>query len=203
MQCAPDAAVRRWISYGLGRHLFIGVYGVAHPRWRHSYGRQVYHRHPRTICRAICPYIGDSFVLMHDNARPHKAQCVNDYLRMVQITALEWPAYSPDLNPIEHLRDCSNLLHGPSRTCDRHCTTYVINSLSMTFSPSSRVCQDGVRLSSVPEEVIHGIETDPTPPSAVAVRTNPTARPFACTLTSHSVSLRYWGGIYHVIFNIQ
>ena len=36
------------------------------------------------------PYIGDSFVLMHDNARPHKAQCANDYLRTVQITALEW-----------------------------------------------------------------------------------------------------------------
>ena len=35
------------------------------------------------------PYIGNSFVLMQDNARPHKAQCVNDYIRMVQITALE------------------------------------------------------------------------------------------------------------------
>ena len=27
------------------------------------------------------PYIGDSFVLMHDNVRPHKAQYVNGYLR--------------------------------------------------------------------------------------------------------------------------
>src|SRR5678815_897773 len=33
------------------------------------------------------------------------AQCVNDYLRTVQIKALECPAYRPDLNPIEHLWD--------------------------------------------------------------------------------------------------
>src|SRR5678815_5375678 len=50
--------------------------------------------------------------------------------------------------------------------------TYGIKSLSRTFAHSLRACQDGVRQLSVPEGVIHGIETDPTPPAAVAVSTN-------------------------------
>lgn len=49
--------------------------------------------------------MGENPVFMHDNARPHTAAIVTDYLQEVGITRMEWPARSPDLNPIEHAWD--------------------------------------------------------------------------------------------------
>ncbi|GFV06843.1 transposable element Tcb2 transposase [Trichonephila clavipes] len=54
----------------------------------------------------VRPYaaaIGNDFILMDDNARPHRARIVEEYLENHGLERMEWPARSPDLNPTEHL----------------------------------------------------------------------------------------------------
>ncbi len=54
----------------------------------------------------VCPYfgaIGNYFILMDDNARPHRAVVVEEYLEGLSLERMEWPARSTDLNPIKHL----------------------------------------------------------------------------------------------------
>lgn len=49
--------------------------------------------------------MGAHFLFMDDNACPHRAALVDDYLETEDTTCLDWPANSPNLNPIEHAWD--------------------------------------------------------------------------------------------------
>ncbi|GFW45021.1 transposable element Tcb2 transposase [Trichonephila clavipes] len=44
-------------------------------------------------------------VFQQDNVRPHVAKTVKSYLHSQQVQLLPWPAYSPDMSPIEHVWD--------------------------------------------------------------------------------------------------
>ena len=53
----------------------------------------------------VRPYagaVGENFILMDDNACAHRARITNQYLEQATVVRMEWPARSPDLNPIEH-----------------------------------------------------------------------------------------------------
>ena len=44
-----------------------------------------------------------NLMFQHDNARPHVARVCRDFLNQNNVEVLDWPPYSPDINPIEHL----------------------------------------------------------------------------------------------------
>ncbi|GFW34056.1 transposable element Tc3 transposase [Trichonephila clavipes] len=49
--------------------------------------------------------MGAEFLFKDDNARPHRANIVDECLQSEDITRMDWSAYSPNLNPIEHVWD--------------------------------------------------------------------------------------------------
>ncbi|GBN46319.1 hypothetical protein AVEN_262271-1 [Araneus ventricosus] len=55
--------------------------------------------------------VGPEFILMDDKARPHIALLVGEFLESEDIRRMDWPARSPDLNPIS---DEVNLGNGNS-----------------------------------------------------------------------------------------
>ncbi|GFV37316.1 transposable element Tcb2 transposase [Trichonephila clavipes] len=58
---------------------------------------------------------------MDDNVRPHRTLAAEELLESENITRMDWSAYFPDLNPIEHVWDAlgrriAARLHHPENT---------------------------------------------------------------------------------------
>ena len=48
---------------------------------------------------------GRNFVYVQDKAQPHTARDMVAFLDQQNVEVMDWPARSPEMNPIEHVRD--------------------------------------------------------------------------------------------------
>jgi transposase len=56
-----------------------------------------------TLQEGLLPHYRRSQLFMQDNARIHTSRATRAWLVLKRVRTIDWPAYSPDLNPIEHL----------------------------------------------------------------------------------------------------
>jgi hypothetical protein len=57
----------------------------------------------QALLPSVLPIFGNNFVFQQDNCPIHTAHLIRDFLQTNEVTTLDWPARSPDLNPIENI----------------------------------------------------------------------------------------------------
>ncbi|GFU97307.1 transposable element Tcb1 transposase [Trichonephila clavipes] len=67
----------------------------------HIYQDVILEQHVRLFRGAM----GAQFLFIDDNASPHRANIVGECLQLEDITRMDWPAYSSNLNPKEYVWD--------------------------------------------------------------------------------------------------
>ena len=93
----------------LAQEFGIGQSGIGHTMldWKRAVPTLAFRWRDGIIKPVVVPYLQrhNVGIFQHDNARPHTARHTQNILRVHNVNALQWPARSPDLSPIEHLWD--------------------------------------------------------------------------------------------------
>ena len=103
-----DANVVRRVAFGGGGVMVWGGITDGHRTRLHFIdGNLNSARYRDEILRPIVvPFVRlHNVTFQQDNARPHVARICTEFLQAEQVPVLPWPAYSPDMSPIEHLWD--------------------------------------------------------------------------------------------------
>ncbi|GFT78416.1 transposable element Tc3 transposase [Trichonephila clavipes] len=98
-QCYGGAGWLVWGGIILGSRTDMHVQSVT--MTGHIYRDVILEQQVRLLRGAM----GAEFLFMDDNARPHCANIVDGCFQSEEITRMDWPAYSPDLNQIEYAWD--------------------------------------------------------------------------------------------------
>jgi transposase len=61
------------------------------------------HKYIELLNKSLRPFVKSGLKFMHDGASIHQSKLTKDWLKKNKIETIEWPAHSPDLNPIENL----------------------------------------------------------------------------------------------------
>jgi hypothetical protein len=81
------------ISYGQRTQLHLSDGNLNAQRYRDEILRPI-----------VVPFIRrHQLMFQHDNARPHVTSVFTHFLEDENVPVLPWPAYSPDMSPIEHV----------------------------------------------------------------------------------------------------
>ncbi|GFW39624.1 transposable element Tcb1 transposase [Trichonephila clavipes] len=91
-----------WFVFGviiLGSRIDLYVQSVT--MTGHIYRDIILEQHVRLFRGAMVA----EFLFMDDNGRPERKNIADECIQSEDITRMDWPAYSPDLYPIEHVWD--------------------------------------------------------------------------------------------------
>ena len=104
----------------------------------------------------VMPFLqnhADVTLYQQDNARPHSTRLTTDFLGQNNVQVLPWPAFSPDLSPIEHLWDQLGRRvfnrQQPLQTLNRECEAIPPYKIQRLMRSLRRRCQATIDVNGV------------------------------------------------------
>ena len=98
--CGKQKSQMFWAAFGFGvRTTLVALKGDPAAQ-KKGVTAKVY---KAVLDEHLPPILRYGAIFMHDNAPIHTAHIIRDCLQENRIHVMDWPPYSPDLNPIENL----------------------------------------------------------------------------------------------------